>query len=189
MQKLALIVTFLGIFYTALPHQALSEDLAPNPEYSFELVDKSHSFKAKIFSPEELGDWTINEETPAFHKKLTPEVVVLAYFQNNSDPSLYGLIRAIPDLKGTDCATAFKAASEADNLQLLKSYEKITDTGEKKYSQLYGSPERKIVTGNKIICNEQKGVEFLIVTPDDSKKYGKTLKDMVHWAELSILDN
>jgi len=153
----------------------------------FQYNDANSRISAKIFLPESMGEWAVENPWRNADKSLIndPQVFVVANFQNVSSPRFFGLIRVSYDLHGYDCGVVFKKLAELDGLSLEKYSE--TDVqgikGGKVYVLAYASKDRTATS--KLVCDEKSAVELFVVAPSDGK-FAEPMTTIVGSSELTI---
>ena len=155
----------------------------------FDYADASGGIKAKIFLPESMGEWAVENPWRDSEKSLIkePRVFVKANFQSIAVPAFYGLVRVVNDLQGYDCGTVFTKLSELDGLKLQK-YSDTAFEGVKNgklYVFEYSSMKKDLIVGSKALCDNKTGIEVLVIAPNDVK-YKDPVNSILKTVELTI---
>lgn len=157
-----------------------------------DFTDQGTGLKAKVYLPLSLGRWGVENPwrdatTSIVVDASQPQVYVKVFLQSSDHPQFYGLVRTIPDLKGTACTTFIKKVGAASGLELKQSLiRKVQNFPEDQilFSEFY-DPKGNRVVESKILCNSKFGIELMIVSPDDPV-YKNALNEMIADAVLTI---
>lgn len=155
----------------------------------FDYVDASSGVRARIFLPESVGEWAVENPWRDSEKSLLkePQVFVKANFQSIAVPAFYGLVRVVSDLQGYDCGTVFTKLSELDGLTLRKysdtAFEGIKNG--KLYVFEYSSVKKDLIVGSKALCDEKTGIEVLVIAPNEDK-YKDPVNSILKTVEMTI---
>ncbi len=106
---------------------ALDKDLQNSNKLGFfDYADIEHGMRARVYLPESLGNWNVENPWRVAGKSLTKQLglFVKVNFQSADHPKFYGLLRVVYDLQGYDCGVLFSKLAESDGLAL----EKYTDS-------------------------------------------------------------
>jgi len=195
MKKITLISVAIGVAALAffLFEQApKSAQTAPNQPAKlgyFDYADEAGGLKARVFLPESLGQWAVENPWRDADKSLLkePKIFVKANFQSIATPSFYGLLRVSYDLQGYDCGGLFAKLAQLDGLSLVK-YSDTTVGGIEKgklYVFQYYQPQKHLVIGSKVLCDSKTAIELMVISPDD-KKYGDAINTILKTVEMTI---
>jgi hypothetical protein len=155
----------------------------------FDFSDSSHAIKARVYLPDSLGKWAVENPWRKANESLikAPQVFVKVNFQSMLHPQFYGLLRVSYDLDGYDCGVIFSKLGELNNLQ-IKRYT-VTDVkgidGGKLYVFEFRNKQDDRLIVSKVLCDAKTAIELLIVSPND-QQYSNAINSIVQNVEMSI---
>jgi hypothetical protein len=155
----------------------------------FDYTDTAGGIKARVFLPESMGEWAVENPWRDSEKSLLkePQVFVKANFQSVAVPAFYGLVRVVLDLKGYDCGTVFTKLSELDGLTLQKysdtAFEGIKNG--KLYVFEYSAAKNNLIIGSKALCDDKTGIEVIVIAPNEAK-YKDPVNSILRDVEMTI---
>jgi hypothetical protein len=170
------------------------ENNSPNDKFTeFNYQDPTTpNLSATVYLPESAGQWGVQNPYKSADQSLTksPQVFIKAAFQDIANPTIYGLIRVVYDLQGTDCYIFFTGLAQLDGLR-LQTYTSTTSNqvkDAKSYVFEYYQDQRNLLVGSKVVCDEKYGLELFVVAPDQQLSNGSVVQSILQHATLTIPD-
>ena len=131
--------------------------------------DDAGEIGAEILLPDNLGEWALENPYRKATTSLTddPKIYTKVYFQNVKTRDFHGILRVVEDLNGHACADVFAPLEKFTGLQIEKYTS--TEIPGNDVAHLYvlqlASVDGKLAGGSKIVCDNKKAIEFLVLMP------------------------
>lgn len=155
----------------------------------FDYQDATHDFKARVYLPESLGQWFVENPWRGADESLIPKpkLYVKANFQSKDVPKFHGLIRVVYDLDGTNCGVLFSRLGQSDGLSLEKytaSDIKGVDEGKLYLFDFYGKKDNLSVT-SKVVCDKKSAMELMVIAPNEDQ-YLQAIATIIGTVDMHI---